>query len=162
MTDALHVLAEEAPDQPDVVALIEASDVYGAERYPAEGNFATDLAGLKAADITFLVARRGGCAEGCGAVKWCGDGTAELKRIFVSEAARGFGLGSRIMERLETLIAARGIATINLETGPLNIEAVAMYRRLGYAECGPFGDYPANPYSLFMTKNMTVEPSNEG
>ncbi|WP_370674749.1 GNAT family N-acetyltransferase [Pleomorphomonas sp. PLEO] len=162
MTDALHAIAEEAPDQPDVVALIEASDIYGAERYPAEGNFATDLAGLKAADITFLVARRGGAAEGCGAAKWFADGAAELKRIFVSERARGSGLGRRIMARLEALAAERRIKTLYLETGPLNTEAVAMYRRLGYVECGPFADYAANPYSLFMTKKLTDKPSNEG
>ena len=49
-----------------------------------------------------------------------------------------------------------------LDAGPLNTEAVAMYRRLGYVECGPFADYAANPYSLFMTRKLTGEPSNEG
>lgn len=162
MASTLHVIAEEAPDQPDVVALIEASDAYSLERYPPEGHFGTDIAGLKSPDITFLVARRDGVAEGCGAVKWFADGAAELKRIFVSEAARGLGLGRRLMARLETLAAARGVGTLFLETGPLNTEAVAMYRRLGYAECGPFADYVANPYSLFMTRKLTGKPSNEG
>lgn len=37
-----------------------------------------------------------------------------------------------------------------------------MYRPLGYAECGPFADYAANPYSLFMTRKLTDKPSNEG
>lgn len=162
MAAALHVIAEEAPDQPDVVVLIEASDAYSLERYPPEGHFGTDIDGLKAPDITFLTARRDGVAEGCGAIRWQDDGSAELKRIFVSPAARGFGLGRAIMQRLEGLAAGRGVETLYLETGPLNTEAVAMYRRLGYAECGPFGDYEANPYSLFMTRNLTVEPSSEG
>ena len=162
MTEALHVLAEEAPDRPDVVALIEASDAYSLERYPPEGHFGTDVAGLKAPDVTFLVARRDGVAEGCGAVRWFSDDTAELKRIFVSETARGFGLGRHIMARLEMLAAERRVRTLYLETGPLNTEAVAMYRRLGYAECGPFADYAANPYSLFMTRKLTDKPSNEG
>lgn len=162
MTEALHVIAEEAPDRTDVVALIEASDAYSLERYPPEGHFGTDITGLKLPDITFLVARRSGVAEGCGAVKWFADGTAELKRIFVSEAARGLGLGRRLMARLEALAADRGVTTLYLETGPLNTEAVAMYRRLGYAECGPFADYAANPYSLFMTRKLTDKPSNEG
>ncbi len=162
MTAALHEMAEDAPDQPDVVALIEASDAYSLERYPPEGHFGTDIAGLKSPDITFIVARRGGVAEGCGAVKWFDDATAELKRIFVSEAARGLGLGRRIMARLEAIAAERGAKTLYLETGPLNTEAVTMYRRLGYVECGPFADYAANPYSLFMTRKLTDEPSNEG
>ncbi|MBS1168294.1 MAG: yedL [Proteobacteria bacterium] len=141
MTDALHVLAEEAPDSPDVVALIEASDAYSLERYPPEGHFGTDVAGLKSPDITFLVARRGGVAEGCGAMKWFADGTAELKRVFVSEAARGCGLGRRLMARLEALAAEHRVKRLYLETGPLNTEAVAMYRRLGYVECGPFWNH---------------------
>lgn len=162
MMEELHAIAEEAPDRPDVVALIEASDAYSLERYPPEGHFGTDIAGLVSPDITFLVASRDGVAEGCGAVKWFADGTAELKRIFVSDKARGLGLGRRIMARLEALAAERSVKTLYLETGPLNTEAVAMYRRLGYAECGPFADYVANPYSLFMTKKLTDEPSNEG
>lgn len=162
MTDALHAIAEKAPDSPDVVALIEASDAYSLERYPPEGHFGTDITGLTSPDVTFLVARRSSSAEGCGAVKWFADGTAELKRIFVAEAARGLGLGRRIMARLEALAAERGVKTLYLETGPLNTEAVTMYRRLGYAECGPFADYAANPYSLFMTRKLTGKPSNEG
>jgi len=162
MSDAPHAIAQEQPDRPDIVALIEASDAYSLERYPPEGHFGTDVAGLTSPDITFLVARRGGVAEGCGAVKWFADGTAELKRIFVAETARGLGLGRHIMARLEALATARRVETLYLETGPLNIEAVAMYRRLGYVECGPFADYPANPYSLFMTRKLTGEPSNEG
>lgn len=162
MLSAVHVIAEDAPDRPDVVALIEASDAYSLERYPPEGHFGTDIDGLKAADITFLTARRDGVAEGCGAIRWQADGSAELKRIFVLPSARGFGLGRKIMQRLEGLAAARGVETLYLETGPLNTEAVALYRRLGYVECGPFGDYAANPYSLFMTRNLTVEPSSEG
>ncbi len=162
MAEAFHDIAQENPDRPDVVALIEASDAYSLERYPPEGHFGTDVVGLASPDVAFLVARRHGKAEGCGAVKWLADGTAELKRLFVSEAARGLGLGRRIMARLEAIAAARGVTTLYLETGPLNTEAVAMYRRRGYVECGPFADYAVNPYSLFMTRNLTGKPSNEG
>lgn len=162
MTGALHDITEEAPDSPDVVALIEASDAYSLERYPPEGHFGTDITGLKLPDITFVVARRDGVAEGCGALKWFGDDAGELKRIFVSDAVRGLGLGRRIMARLEAVAAERGVKWLYLETGPLNTEAVTMYRRLGYVECGPFADYAANPYSLFMTRKLTGEPSNEG
>lgn len=162
MTGALHDMAVEAPDRPDVVALIEASDAYSLERYPPEGHFGTDIAGLKSPNVSFVVARRDGVAEGCGALKRFDDATGELKRIFVSDAARGLGLGRRIMARLEAVAAEGGLKRLYLETGPLNAEAVAMYRRLGYAECGPFADYAANPYNLFMTRKLTGEPSNEG
>lgn len=40
-----------------------------------------------------------------------------------------------------------------VEERPLNTEAVVMYRGLGYV---------ANSYTLFMTRKLTGEPSNEG
>ncbi|WP_454286255.1 GNAT family N-acetyltransferase [Rhizobium arsenicireducens] len=145
-------IACESPDQPDVIALIEASDAYAAALYPSEGNFGTDVAGLCQPDITFLVARWAGVVAGCGAIKWFEDGTGELKRIFVPEAGRGKGIGRSLMERLVSMAVERRLHRLYLETGPLNREAVAMYRRFGFVECGPFADYPDNPYSLFMTK----------
>ena len=30
--------------------------------------------------------------------------------------------------------------------------AVAMYRRFGFVECGPFADYREDPFSRFMTR----------
>lgn len=149
-------LAVEAPDQPAVVALLEASDALMDALYPPEGNFAVDLATLCQPDISFVVARLGGRVAGCGAIRWFDDGSAELKRIFVHEDARGNGLGSRIMAFLHDLAGERQIGRLYLETGPLNVEAVRMYAALGYAECGPFAGYENNPYSVFMTKQLAA------
>jgi putative acetyltransferase len=144
----------EPPTQPDVLGLIEASDVYMNALYPPEGNFAIDVDALCQPDITFVVARLHGKAAGCGAIKWHDDGTAELKRIFVADDARGNGIGRRIMDQLQGLADEKRTTRLYLETGPLNVEAVKMYRALGFEECGPFADYPENPYSLFMTKRL--------
>lgn len=151
---AVLAIAVEPADRPDVRELIALSDAYSGERYPPEGNFATDIAGLSEADVAFAVVRDDGRAIGCAALKWSGDGTAELKRLFVREEGRGKGAARQVMAFLEELARARGTARIDLETGPLNTEAVALYRALGYAECGPFPPYEANPYSLFMTKDL--------
>ncbi|WP_181409772.1 GNAT family N-acetyltransferase [Martelella alba] len=150
------VLAIESPDQAEVTALLDCSDAYMATLYPPEGNFAVDLHALMQDDISFVVARLDGRAAGCGAIKWLADGTAELKRIFVAEDARGRGLGGRIMDFLETLARDRNVRHLFLETGPLNTEAVQMYRTRGFSQCGPFADYEDNPYSLFMTRDMTA------
>jgi len=144
----------ERPDQPDVAALITLSDDYMAGLYPPEGNFAVDIEALCQPDIAFVVARLDGRAAGCGGIKWLDDGTAEMKRIFVRDDARGHGLGRRIMAMLEELAAARPVARLYLETGPLNTEAVGLYQSLGYRTCGPFSDYQDNPHSLFMTKDL--------
>jgi putative acetyltransferase len=147
-------VAIETPNQADVLELIEASDIYMNALYPPEGNFAVDVDTLGKPDITFVVARLHGKAAGCGAIKWYEDGTAELKRIFVSDNARGNGIGRRIMDQLQDLADEKRVERLYLETGPLNVEAVKMYRALGFEECGPFADYPENPYSLFMTKRL--------
>ena len=41
-----------------------------------------------------------------------------------------------------------------LETGYLQTEAIGLYRRLGYAERPPFGDYLPDPLSIFMEKPL--------
>jgi putative acetyltransferase len=144
----------ELPNQPEVAALIALSDEYMASLYPPEGNFAVDLDALSQPDISFLVARLHGKAVGCGGIKCFGNNSAELKRIFVHDEARGHGVGRKIMAELETQAIARNVTRIFLETGPLNVEAVRMYEALGYCACGPFADYEENPHSLFMTKDL--------
>ncbi|MBX2806716.1 MAG: GNAT family N-acetyltransferase [Hyphomicrobiales bacterium] len=149
-----YTIAVEDVNGSGISELIDASDAYSAERYPPEGNFATDLAGLYAPEIALAVARKKGFAAGCAALKSEPHGNGELKRLFVHPDARGSGLGGRLIDYIEALARARGVRRINLETGPLNVEAVGLYRAYGYVECGPFGDYEDNPYSLFMTKDL--------
>jgi putative acetyltransferase len=154
-------IAIEQPKQPDVVALIGLSDDYMASLYPPEGNFAVDLDALSQPDISFLVARLDGKAVGCGGIKWFADGSAELKRIFVHDEARGHGIGRKIMAELEAQATARNVTRLYLETGPLNVEAVRLYEALGYQTCGPFADYEENPHSLFMTKDLNKREAAE-
>jgi putative acetyltransferase len=43
---------------------------------------------------------------------------------------------------------------MQLETGIKQPEAIALYRKFGYAERGPFGSYQPDPLSLFMEKRL--------
>jgi putative acetyltransferase len=43
---------------------------------------------------------------------------------------------------------------MQLETGTKQPEAIALYRKFGYAERGPFGAYKPDPLSLFMEKRL--------
>lgn len=154
MPDDHISIAPESPAQPEVEALIAASDDYSLARYPAEGHFGTDIAGLIDPDVVFLVARKDGAAVGCGAILWAGDGTAEIKRMFVADGARGHGVGRRILTKLIELAREHSIDRLNLETGPLNTEAVRLYHAMGFIETGPFPPYEPNPWSLFMTRRL--------
>src|SRR6201995_4502839 len=54
---------------------------------------------------------------GCGALKFHPeDGGAEVKRMWVAPAARGLGLGRRLLAELETQAAGQGVRTLRLET----------------------------------------------
>lgn len=59
----------EPPRQPDVARLIAALDRYVAGLYPAESNHLLDLDALCALDVRLFVARSGGEAVGCGALR---------------------------------------------------------------------------------------------
>ena len=89
-----------------------------------------------------LVATWHGEPVGCGAVKFHGDEPAELKRMWVSPARRGLGLGRRLLAELEAHAAARGVRTLRLETNHTLDEAIGLYRDSGYREVPAFNDEP--------------------
>jgi putative acetyltransferase len=150
--DAPIAITVEPADQPEVHALLRQSDAYHATLYPAESNHLLDVAALAEPNVRFVVARRGGAAVGCGALVLGADGEAELKRMFVTPDARGRKIGSRILETLEAAAKAEAVRVIRLETGVRQPESLALYRRHGYTERGPFGAYQRDPLSRYFEK----------
>ena len=145
-------IALEHPDQPDVIQLIEALDAYQKPLYPPECHYGIDIAALSAAHVLFAVARdQRGAAVGCGAIV-LESAYGELKRMFVRPENRGQGVAAKVLAFLENTAVARGCKRFALETGISQPEALAFYARAGYVERGPFGNYPADPFSVFMEK----------
>jgi DNA-binding MarR family transcriptional regulator/GNAT superfamily N-acetyltransferase len=91
-----------------------------------------------------LIARLRGDAVGCGALKFHGKRFAEVKRMWVSERMRGFGIGRRLAKELEQYALDRGIRQLKLETNQTLHEAIALYRSVGYCEVKAFN---AEPYA---------------
>jgi len=90
----------------------------------------------------FLVATLYCEPVGCGALKFHDGAPAELKRMWVSPAVRGLGLGRRLLAELEAHAAARGVRTLRLETNHALGEAISLYRTASYREVAPFNDEP--------------------
>ena len=153
--DALTIRPER-PDQPDVMRLIEALDAYANALYPPQSNHLLDIASLCAPAVTFLVVRDGAEAVGCGAVLRDARGWGEVKRMYLRPDQRGRGLGRRVLADLEGVARGAGLPLLRLETGIHNTEALALYRRAGFVECSPFGDYAADPLSVFMEKRVDL------
>jgi DNA-binding MarR family transcriptional regulator/GNAT superfamily N-acetyltransferase len=96
----------------------------------------TEPAGL------LLVAWLRGEPVGCGALKLHRRAPAELKRMWVAPAARGLGVGRRILHELEAHARDRGARRVRLETNRRLREATSLYRSAGYTEVAPFNDEP--------------------
>jgi ribosomal protein S18 acetylase RimI-like enzyme len=91
---------------------------------------------IRTDDFTFIVARLRGRPVGCGAIRLS---DSYIKRMWVSPAARGLGLGRRLLAALEGF-STNGVA--RLETHSSLPEAVNLYRSAGYVEVEPFNDEP--------------------
>jgi ribosomal protein S18 acetylase RimI-like enzyme len=85
-----------------------------------------------------LVASLGDDPIGCGAVLFHDGGPAHLRRMWISPAMRGLGLGRRLLAELEGRASAHGATAVRLETNGSLVEAIAMYRATGYHEVDPF------------------------
>ena len=146
-------IRRERPGQPDVMRLIEALDAQMTALYPAESNHLLDTAALSDPAVTFLVARAGDEAVGCGAILNDPRGWGEVKRMYVRPDQRGRGIGKRVLAELETIARASGLR-LRLETGIHNKEALELSRRAGFVERDAFGDYAPDPLSVFMEKRV--------
>jgi putative acetyltransferase len=74
--------------------------------------------------------------------------------MFVDPATRGLKVGRDLLARIEDEARGLGVRLIQLETGIHQPEAIGLYRRFGYRDCGPFGSYGPDPLSLFMEKTL--------
>jgi putative acetyltransferase len=159
------VIAPADPAQPEILAMLAESDAWYAANYPAESNHLLDVATLKQPNVAFFAARRDESLLGCGAlVEQCDEREryGEIKRMYVAPAARGLGIGRRLLQTLEQHAAGLGLDCIRLETGVKQPEAIGLYRAFGYGDIGPFGDYVLDPLSVFMEKRLTTAISSGG
>ncbi|MGY8677972.1 bifunctional helix-turn-helix transcriptional regulator/GNAT family N-acetyltransferase [Bradyrhizobium sp. UFLA05-153] len=100
----------------------------------------------------FIVAMSDSLPIGCVGLKGTDHGYAEIKRLWVSPAARGLGLGRRLMEAAESAARELGISVLRLDTNSALPEAGQLYRRTGWSEIPRFND---DPYpDLFFEKHL--------
>jgi GNAT superfamily N-acetyltransferase len=131
-------------DDPDVQRLTTDQQVEIRARY---GGKEEPGAAPSAADVSVVLVARDddGTPLGCGALRALGDGVAEVKRMYVTPDARGRGVSKAVLAALEEAARERGWTTLRLETGPLQPEAIGLYRGAGYLPIGAFGGYVGDP-----------------
>ena len=62
--------------------------------------------------------------------------------MWLAPAARGLGLGRRLLAELEACALAGGAHSARLETSAVLTEALALYRSAGWVEVQAFNDEP--------------------
>jgi len=147
------IIRRSSPDAPEVRALLAELDGYLNYLYPSISNALMNIAELRAPEVVFLVAREGEKLLGCGALVQR-RGYGEIKRMMVAPSARGKGLGSKILHAIEVQALAFDLRVLRLETGIHQPESIALYKRAGFSEIAPFGEYQLDAYSRFMEKRL--------
>lgn len=90
---------------------------------------------------------------GHAALRESGD-ALEVKRVIVLKEYRGQGISKRIMAELEDVARERGAHSLVLQTGNRQLEAIALYEKIGYTPIGAYGLYPDVPGFLFYAKSV--------
>jgi DNA-binding MarR family transcriptional regulator/ribosomal protein S18 acetylase RimI-like enzyme len=145
LTAALVELRAVDPAHPDARACLRAyfSELRRIDpRYDPGAGESAEPHELRPPQGLMLVAYRRAEPIACGAVKHRAGGPSDIKRMWVAPAARGLGLGRRLLVELEAAAAASGAPVARLETNAALVEAVGLYRSAGYREVAPFNSEP--------------------
>ncbi len=89
----------------------------------------------------------------CGAYRVIDDTTAEIRRMYVAQSARGMRVGAAIIAELETVARADGIQRLLLETWPRQLEALEQF---GFQHTPRWAEPTLSPDSVFMEKTLTA------
>jgi DNA-binding MarR family transcriptional regulator/GNAT superfamily N-acetyltransferase len=90
----------------------------------------------------FLLAVSDGLPIGCVGLKGTGGEVAEIKRLWICQTARGFGIAKRLMHAVESAARELSVKTLRLDTNRALPEALKLYRRSGWVEIDRFNDDP--------------------
>lgn len=151
-------LVEVGWDHPDAFALRVAMREFNVGLYPEmvdpdepDGGFASDDVRQGVGALTTWIARLDGEPVGCLTLRaprpGCPAGSAELKKLFVTDAARGAGVARALLGAADDAARDRGFTSLVLSTGIRQPEAITLYLSDGYRPVLPFTD-PAGEFLL--------------
>jgi ribosomal protein S18 acetylase RimI-like enzyme len=96
----------------------------------------------------------GGLIAGLDGFTW--GGYAKIEWLWVHDAHRRTGLGTRLVEEAERESARRGCVVVRVDTH--TFQAPDFYARLGYSLIGRVRDTPVGHEEVFMQKRLHPEP----
>jgi putative acetyltransferase len=128
-----------------------------AETAPGSAH-ALDLAGLKAPEISLWTIWDGATLIGMGALKRLSADHGEVKSMHTLASMRRTGAGTAMLRHIIAAARASGMSRLSLETGSWDYfrPARAFYRRHGFMDCPPFGEYLPDLNSVFMSLDLNA------
>jgi putative acetyltransferase len=147
-------IAVETPLQEDVLTLLSELNAALLVLTPPEFCFHMTPEQMASDDTAVFIARDGGAAVACGALRRHEGGVGEVKRMYTRPSHRGRRIRAMIVERIEALARSEGMSCLVLETGDRHPAAWTVYERAGFARCGPVLDYPNSAWSVFYRKQL--------
>jgi len=140
----------------DAQELIQSLNEELNDLYPEEGanHFRLDPSEMEPGRGAFLVVTCAGESVACGAIRRIDRETGELKRMYVRPKMRRRGIARALLKELEAEARSLGISRIVLETGTMQPGAIGLYKREGFIEIPPFGEYVGSPFSVCMEKKL--------
>jgi ribosomal protein S18 acetylase RimI-like enzyme len=125
-------------------------DLHFLEEQINEYNFVAS--GIRDARLLAIVLRdcAGRIYAGLSGHTW--GGVCEVRFLWVDEARRHAGIGSRLLGAAQQEAVVRGCRKIVLSTH--SFQAPEFYRRHGYQIAGEFSDYPEGHRSIFLEKRL--------
>ena len=91
-------------------------------------------------------------AVGCAAIKFFDKDIFEVKRVFVKEKFRGFGIAKEMMIRIEDIAREKGLVSLVVETYKDFSSAINLYKKLSYEIIENYGQYKDLEKSICMRK----------
>jgi len=100
-----------------------------------------------------LLARgKDGTAIGCVGLRPLENGACEMKRLYVTDKARGLGLGQALADAVVAAARRIGYGEMKLDTLPRLMPAIALYQRMGFRQIPAYYDTPIAGTLFFSLK----------
>lgn len=141
---------------PDVRSMLDAHLAEARVQNPDGASHALPLQELLAPYVTFWTVWSDDDLMGFGALKQISQDHGEIKSVHTAAKHRRKGVSSALMRHIIGEAKDRHYTRVSLETHPTDgyAAARALYERLGFVYCEPFGGYEASSNSVFMTLDL--------
>ncbi len=144
MDPVFRVAAVTDPDAHALLAEYFAMRAAGFD--PAAGSYRTIFPDpsrfTEPAGVFLVIDGDDGSPVGCGGIRMLDARRAEVKHLYLRDAARGRGWGRMLLAELEHRAAALGATEAVLDTNVDLAAAGSLYRSSGYVEIAPYNDNP--------------------